>query len=355
MAPERVNDMVTALVQMYEEGGWIPKWPNPTYTNIMIGTHADAVIADAYINGFRDYDVEKAYEAIRKDAYVPPTDDSLHRWGDREWWNGGYEARGGLSYYLKNGYVADDRTNESVARTLEFALSDYCIAQMAKALGKTADYEDLMRRTKNYRYLYNPKTKLFQARNADGSWAGEHSGFTEGANWTYQFCVMQDVQGLIDLMGGNESFAAALDNVFDNGHYRHDNEPGHHYVYLYNYCGRFDKAQERIPEILDTHYRNGADGLSGNDDCGQMSAWYLFSSLGFYPVTPVSGEYALGIPRFPSVRVELPHGKVLTVRAEELKEHRHLPVILFNGKKLDAPFIAIRDLMKGGVLEFKAE
>ena len=157
------------------------------------------------------------------------------------------------------GTVADDRTNESVARTLEFALSDYCIAQMAKALGKTADYEDLMRRAKNYRYLYNPKTKLFQARNADGSWAGEHSGFTEGANWTYQFCVMQDVQGLIDLMGGNESFAAALDNVFDNGHYRHDNEPGHHYVYLYNYCGRFDKAQERIPEILDTHYRNGTD------------------------------------------------------------------------------------------------
>lgn len=143
--------------------------------------------------------------------------------------------------------------------------------------------------------------------------------------------------------------------MFDNGHYRHDNEPGHHYVYLYNYCGRFDKVQERIPEILDTHYRNGADGLSGNDDCGQMSAWYLFSSLGFYPVTPASGEYALGIPRFPSARVELPHGKVLTVRAEGLKEHKHLPVILFNGKKLDAPFIDIRDLMKGGVLEFKAE
>lgn len=201
MAPERVDDMVTALVQMYEEGGWIPKWPNPTYTNIMIGTHADAVIADAYVNGFRDYDVEKAYEAIRKDAYVPPTGDDKSRWGDREWWNGGYEARGGLTNYLKNGYVADDKTNESVARTLEFALSDYCIAQMAKALGKTADYEDLMRRAKSYRYLYNPKTKLFQARNADGSWAGEHSGFTEGANWTYQFCVMQDVQGLIDLMG----------------------------------------------------------------------------------------------------------------------------------------------------------
>lgn len=121
MAPERVDDMVTALVQMYEEGGWIPKWPNPTYTNIMIGTHADAVIADAYINGFRDYDVEKAYEAIRKDAYVPPTDDSLHRWGDREWWNGGYEARGGLSYYLKNGYVRMiGRMNPWLARGICF-------------------------------------------------------------------------------------------------------------------------------------------------------------------------------------------------------------------------------------------
>ena len=353
MAPERVDGMVQALVQMYEEGGWIPKWPNPTYTNIMIGTHADAVIADAYINGFRGYDVEKAYEAIRKDAYVPPAGDSINRWGDREWWNGSYEARGGLSHYLKKGYVADNRTNESVARTLEFALGDYCIAQMAKALGKTADYEDLMRRSKNYRHLYNPKTKLFHARNEDGTWAGEHSGFTEGANWTYQFCVMQDPQGLVDLMGGNAEFAKALDYVFDHGHYRHDNEPGHHYVYLYNYCGRFDKTQERIPQILDTHYQNRPDGLSGNDDCGQMSAWYLFSSLGFYPVTPASGEYALGIPRFSSARIELPGKKTLVVRASGgQKGKASLPVIRFNGKTLDAPFLPIKELLKGGVLEF---
>lgn len=355
MAPERVDDMVQALVQMYEEGGWIPKWPNPTYTNIMIGTHADAVIADAYMNGFRGYDVEKAYEAIRKDAYVPPTDDNKHRWGDREWWNGSYEARSGLTNYMEKGYVADDRTNESVARTLEFALGDYCIAQMAQALGKTADYEDLMRRSKNYRHLYNPKSKLFHARNQDGSWAGEHSGFTEGANWTYQFCVMQDPQGLIDLMGGNASFAEALDYVFDNGHYRHDNEPGHHYVYLYNYCGRFDKAQQRIPEILKANYKSGTDGLSGNDDCGQMSAWYLFSSLGFYPMKPASGEYVLGIPHFRSARIELPNKKTLTIRADGLGEHEILPVVLFNGKKLDAPFIPIKELWKGGVLEFRPE
>lgn len=352
VASERVDDMITSLVQMYEEGGWIPKWPNPTYTNIMIGTHADAVIADAYVNGFRNYDVEQAYKAIHKDAYVPPLYDDKSKWGDRALWNGQYEARGGLTNYLHKGYVASDCTYESVARTLEFALDDYCIAQMAKGLGHTDDYVDLMKRAANYKHLYNSELKFFQARKADGTWDQAHVGFTEGANWTYRFCVMQDVPGMIDLMGGSDAFMQLLDRNFDEKHYRHDNEPGHHYAYLYNYCNRLDKTQSRLRTILKDNYKNAPDGLSSNDDCGQMSAWYLFSALGFYPVTPASGMYALGIPHFEEIRLQLPNKRVLKIRAKGLESYHTLDDVRLNGKALDSPFVKISDLLEGGVLEF---
>lgn len=352
MAPERVDDMIASLVQMYREGGWIPKWPNPSYTNIMVGTHADAVIADAYINGYRGYDAEEAYRAIRKNAFTPPDRDEDFRWGDRHFWNGGYEARGGLTNYLRQGYVASDKTAESVARTLEFALDDYCVARMARELGHSADAEILMRRAQNYRNLYDPRTGFFRARRSDGEWDRGDEGFTEGANWTYRFCVMQDPAGMIELMGGAEAFMRELDRNFDEGHYRHDNEPGHHYVYLYNHCDRLDKTQRRIPRILAANYKNRPDGLSGNDDCGQMSAWYLFSSLGFYPLTPASGEYALGIPRFEEATLELPGGKHLTVKAEGVHAEPTLTRVLFNGRRLDRPFIRVSELLGGGVLEF---
>jgi predicted alpha-1,2-mannosidase len=353
IAPERVNGMVEGLVHIYEEGGWLPKWPNPSYTAIMIASHADAVIADAYINGFRGYNTEKAYEAVRKDAFVAPDSDLYYMWADRALWHGQYEARGGLAYYLSHGWVASDRTKESVSRTLEFALDDYCIAQMAKAMGKTADYDSLMSHSQNYRNLYNPATKFFQARKTDGKWDTDEEGFTEGAKWTYQFCVMQDVPGLIKLMGGDNNFATLLDENFDGNHYCHINEPGHHYVYLYDYCGHLDKAQKRIPGILKDNYKNSIDGLSGNDDCGQMSAWLIFSSMGFYPVTSASGVYALGIPAYKKLSVDLPSGNKLTVLAPDLGTKETLLDISFNGRKLDKPFINISELMKGGTLVFK--
>ena len=318
----------------------------------MIGTHADAVIADAYINGFRGYDVKTAYEAIRKNAYTPPAQDEAFRWKDRAPWNGHYEARGGLTNYIKQGYVSEEKANESVSRTLEFALDDYCIAQMAKALGHKQDYKDLMKRAKNYVNLYNPETGFFQARNLDGSWCDDEKGMTEGAKWTYQFCVMQDVDGLIKLMGGRESFLKKLDQNFDEKHYRHDNEPGHHYVYLYNYCNELAKTQQRIPEILASNYKNQPDGLSGNDDCGQMSAWYLYTCLGFYPVTPASGVYALGIPNFDKATIQLPNNKTLTIIAKNRKNYKTMTDVRLNGKKLSTPFIRIKDLLKGGILEF---
>ncbi len=351
--PDRVNDMIAALVQMYKEGGWIPKWPNPTYTNIMIGTHADAVVADAYVNGFRKYDLETAYRAIRKNAFAAPRND--YRWGDRHYWNGSYEARGGLDNYIKSGYVAADKTNESASRTLEFAMDDYCIAQMAKGLGHLEDYDILMKRSSNYINLFNKETGFFQARNADGSWSKPDEGFTEGGRWTYRFCVMQDVPGLIKLLGGRELFAQELDRNFDEGHYRHDNEPGHHFAYLYNFCNRLDKTQSRIPGIIQKNYQNKPDGLSGNDDCGQMSAWYLFSSLGFYPLVPASGEYALGIPGFKDITIQLPHGKQLKIKAPELGKKEILTKVLYNGKVLDKPFIPVSSMLNGGVLEFRSK
>jgi predicted alpha-1,2-mannosidase len=352
ITPERINDMITALIQMYKEGGWLPKLPNPSYTNIMIGTHADAVIADAFVNGYRNYDVQTAYQAIRKNAFTPPDNDEQSRWGDRQRWNGSYEARGGLTHYIAKGYVADNVTSESVARTLEFALDDYCVAQVAKALGKKADYKILMQRSKNYKNLYNPESGFFQAKNTDGQWSNPNAGFTEGANWTYRFCVMQDVPGLIDLLGGAEKLTEELDKTFDGEHYRHDNEPGHHYVFLYNFCKRLDKTQTRIPKIMEANYQNKPDGLSGNDDCGQMSSWYLFNALGFYPFTPASGKYALGIPHFEEITLTLPNGKTLQVSAPKIKENQPLTHITFNGKTLTEPFISVKDIMKGGVLKF---
>ena len=352
MAPSRINDMITSLINSYEESGRIPKWANPTFTNIMIGTHADAVIADAYVNGYRGYDIQKAYQAIRKDAFEPPLNDESYRWGDRHFWNGGYEARAGLTNYIKSGYVASDKTEESVARTLEFAIDDYCIAQMAKELGYNDDYNILMKHSLNYKNLYNPERGFFQARKSDGSWDSSNIGFTEGANWTYRFCAMQDVPGMIELMGGKDRFIKNLDENFDEGHYRHDNEPGHHYVYLYNHCDRLDKTQSRIPDIISDNYRNKPDGLSGNDDLGQMSAWYLFSALGFYPLTPASGEYAIGIPRFKEVIMDLPDNKKLKITASKISKDGLMTKVKFNGKLLEKPFIKVKDILKGGHLEF---
>lgn len=260
-----------------------------------------------------------------------------------------------MKEYLELGYVAADKTTESVSRTLEFAMDDYCVAQMAKGLGHEEDYQTLMKHARNYLNLYNPQTGFFQARHSDGSWSEMEEGFTEGGRWTYRFCVMQNIPDLIHLMGGNDLFCKELDRNFDEGHYRHDNEPGHHFAYLYDCCGRLDKVQSRIPEILKQHYKNKPDGLSGNDDCGQMSAWYLFSSLGFYPLTPASGEYALGIPHFKEISIQLGQGKKLLIKAPELNEKDCLLRVSWNGKRLEKPFIPIQEIFKGGVLEFRSE
>ena len=361
--PERVPDMITSLLQMYDEGGWIPMWPNPTYSNIMLSTHADSVIADAYVKGFRGFDLNKAYAATYKNAMTPPDGDATNRWIDRAPWTA-YEARGGLTWYKSLGYVPQDKTDESVSRTLEFAYDDFCVAQLAKAVGKMDDYEMFMQRSRNYKNLYDPSIGFMRPKKADGSWDEESwaskedrkPGFTEGSPWTYLFCEMQDIPGMIALMGGNDRFNAKLDENFAGGHYRHDNEPGHHYTYLYNYSGQPWKTQERVRETIASQYHNAPDGLSGNDDCGQMSAWYIFSAMGFYPVTPGSPVYAIGSPLFDRATIMLsgPYkkGPFTVIARNQSKRNKYIQSATLNGKPLRQPFINHTDIANGSTLVF---
>lgn len=361
--PDKVPDMITSLLQMYDEGGWMPKWPNPTYSNIMIGTHADSVIADAYVKGIRGFDLNKAYAATYKDAMTPPGGDATNRWLDRAPWTA-FEGRGGLTWYKSLGYVPQDKTDESVSRTLEFAYDDFCVAQLAQAVGKQDDFEMFMERSRNYRNLYDPASGFMRPKKADGTWdevgwasrEDRKPGFTEGSPWTYLFCEMQDIPGMIALTGGEKKFAARLDENFAGGHYRHDNEPGHHYTYLYDYCNQPWKTQEQVRATMASKYHNSPDGLSGNDDCGQMSAWYIFSAMGFYPVTPGSTVYAIGSPLFQKATIMLdkPYNKgMFTVIAKnQSPRNKYIQSATLNGKPLNKPFINHADIVSGSTLVF---
>jgi len=362
--PDRVNAMITAMLQMYKEGGRLPMWPNPAETNIMISTHANAVIADAYVKGIRGYNVKLAYEALLKDAMVPPDNDTSLAYGDRDLWTG-YEARAGLTAFNSIGYVPFGKTAESVSRTIEYSSDNYSVAQMAKALGKTSDYNKLLAWSKNYKNLYDPNSGFLVPRLADGSFVhfnpkdklGRQDGFTEGDQWTYLFGAMQDVPGMIEMMGGNEKFIAKLDENFNGNHYRHDNEPGHHYAYLYDYCGQPWKTQELIRKHTAENYRNEPLGINGNEDCGQMAAWYIFGVMGFYPVTPASGIYAIGAPQFPKLTMHFKANnqpKTFTIIANNLTAaNKYIQRVHLDGKAIDHPFISHAAIINGHQLVFE--
>jgi predicted alpha-1,2-mannosidase len=362
--PQRVNDMITAMLQMYKEGGRLPMWPNPAETNIMISLHADAVIADAYIKGFRGFDAKLAYEAVMKDATIPPVNDTLLAYGDRDKWTG-FEARAGLTAYKKLGYVPFGKTAESVSRTIEYSVDDYAIAQFAKALGKTNDYNRMLKQSNNYKNLFDARSGFFLPKNADGKFhtfnpkdkMGRQDGFTEGDQWTYAFGAMHDAPGMIKLMGGNEKFAAKLDENFLDKHYHHDNEPGHHYIFLYDYCGQPWKTQELVRKHTTENFRNQPLGINGNEDCGQMAAWYIFGVMGFYPVVPGSGMYAIGAPQFPQLTLHYSVNgtpKTLQVTADKISEaNKYIQKVSLDGKQLDTPFISHRDIVNGSKLVFE--
>ncbi|WP_033147530.1 GH92 family glycosyl hydrolase [Prevotella sp. P6B1] len=338
IAPDKAADMMQSLVTMYEQGGWLPIFPCwNSYTAAMIGDHCSAVLADAYIKGIRNFDIEKAYEAMRKNAFETPANYNDYKNG---------MGRRALTSYLKYGYIPLEdgvkeafHQDEQTSRTLEYAFDDFAVAQLAKAMGKDKDYQELMRRSENWRNVINPKTGYCDGRHApkqvsrkktDGGKFENNTDFihrksyiTEGATCHYTWYVPQNVEGLIDMLGGKEKFETKLDSMFTEGRYWHGNEPCHQIPWLYDYIGKREKTIERVAHILDTEYNDTPGGLSGNDDAGQMSAWYVFGSIGFYPVCPATDRYMLAAPRFQKVTLNMEKGRKFTITPNSLPLHRN--------------------------------
>lgn len=358
ISPTKSGAMMQSLVRMYEQGGWLPIFPCwNSYTAAMIGDHCASVLADAYVKGIRNFDAEKAYEAMRKNAFETPA-------SVEEYKNG--MGRRALQSYLKYGYIPLEdevsdafHTNEQVSRTLEYAYDDFCVAQMAKALGKNDDYKVLMARSENWRNVLNPQTGYVDGRYADGRFQNEVSPFqkqkfiTEGAPCHYSWYVPQNPKGLIEAMGGREQFVSKLDSMFTEGRYWHGNEPCHQVAYMFNYAGEPWRTQKYVRHILDTEYLDDAGGLSGNDDAGQMSAWLLFSYMGFYPVCPAMPYYMIGSPVFQKLTLNLENGKAFTIIAENASsENIYIQRAELNGQPYTHNYLLHEDIMKGGELYF---
>ena len=363
MVPEKVDGFVTSLVEQGEAQGFLPiwgLWGKETYT--MIANHGVSVIAEAYRKGFRGFDAERAFNMVKRTQTVSHPHKS-------NWEN-----------YMKHGYFPTDLTEvESVSSTLESVYDDYAAADMAKRMGKEEDAAYFSKRADFYKNLFDTQTQFMRPRNANGTWKtpfdpsevahAESKGgdYTEGNAWQYTWHVQHDVPGLIALFGGEEAFLNKLDSVFTVelkttqadvtgliGQYAHGNEPSHHVTYLYAMAGRPERTQELIRQIFDTQYRPEPDGLCGNDDCGQMSAWYMFSAMGFYPVDPVSGNYVFGAPQLPKIVLNLADGKTFTVIAEGISdENKYVESITLNGEPYTKNYITHEDILKGGTLVFK--
>lgn len=373
--PMRAADMMRSLVTKYMQGGWMPIFPCwNSYTAAMIGDHCASVIADAYVKGIRDFDVEKAYEGLRKNAFCEPET-------YEEYVNG--MGRRALSSYKRVGFIPLEDSvkeafhqNEQVSRTLEYAYDDFALAQLAKALGKKDDYKELTRRSGNYVNVFDFRTGWVNGRHENGTFASsdevellkepERHGnptsltpctfstfITEGLPVHYSWYVPHDVSGLIKCMGGARRFEEKLDSMFDCSLYWHGNEPCHQIAYLYDFIGKQEKCARVVRRILETEYMNEPGGLSGNDDAGQMSAWYIFSSLGFYPVCPGTDRYYLSCPVFRRADIKVGRDKRFTVvRDGDLSDDTSLRGVYLNGKRLKRTFITHDEIMRGGVLEF---
>ena len=327
IAPEESADMMQSLVTMYEEGGWLPIFPCwNSYTAAMIGDHCSAVLADAYVKGIRDFDYKKAYEGMRKNAFETPANFDDYKNG---------MGRRALTSYLKYGYIPLEdgvkeafHQDEQTSRTLEYAFDDFAVAQLAKAIGKDNDYKELMRRSENWRNVINPKTGYCDGRHQNGKFENNtdfihrKSYITEGATCHYTWYVPQNVEGLVEVLGGPQKFESKLDSLFSEGRYWHGNEPCHQIAYLYDFIGKREKTIERVAHILDTEYNDTPGGLSGNDDAGQMSAWYIFSSMGFYPVCPATDRYMLSAPRFQKITLNLQNNKKFVITPTSFPKDR---------------------------------
>ncbi|TFB31883.1 GH92 family glycosyl hydrolase [Pedobacter alluvionis] len=357
LKPDLTNDFANSLVLKGQQGGWLPIFPCwNNYTAAMIGDHVTAFLASAYNKGIRGFDVKEAYRLMRQNAFQMP--DSA------DYLNG--KGRRGINSYLKYGYIPMEDSipdafhkREQVSRTLEYAYDDYALATVAKDLGKTADYKQLMERASNYKNVFDQQVGMARGRFANGSWYKpfypdrRESYITEGTPRQYTFYVPHDMPGLIKLMGGSKNLENELDSLFDKKEYWHGNEPGHQIPFLYNYTAAPWKTQLQVSHILAEEYDDGAGGLSGNDDAGQMSAWYVFEAMGFYPVDPVSGNYQLTSPLFTQTVISFNNGKKLTITAiKKSKKSIYSSKIIFNGKPFTKNQITHQSLIQGGKLIF---
>jgi predicted alpha-1,2-mannosidase len=358
--PPRELDMVKSLIAKGEQGGFLPIYPAwNSYTSEMIGDHAGAVIVDAYAKGIRDFDIHEAYRLMRKNATELPATHALYVDG---------RGRRALDSYLKYGYIPlEDKVpegfyhqNEQVSRTLEYAYDDFLVGELAGALGAAQDAALFHRRAQNYRNVIDPKTGFARGRHADGSWdspfdpAVKYRYITEGLPFQYTFFVPQDLPGLIDLVGGKEVFIHKLDALFAGGYYDHGNEPSHHLAYLYDNAGAAWKTQAHVRKVMETLYSDTPAGLAGNDDCGQMSAWYVMSALGFYPVTPGTPVYEIGTPLFDEATIRLESGKQFRIRAEGASGGKqYIRSATLNGVPLKRSWIRHSEIVAGGELVFE--
>ena len=349
-----VNDMIRSMLDMYDSTGELPIWPLASgETGTMIGYHAVSVIADAYLKGIRGYDADKALEAMIRSSNI---------------------NKKGSDYYTAQGYIPSNIKRESVSCTLEYAYDDWAIARMAQAMGRDDIFGEYARRALNYVNVFDGSTCFFRGRQSDGNWSAPFEEFatgrdyTEATPWHYRFFVPHDVNGLIQLFGSREAFIREMDRLFTlesdemqldvsdvtglMGQYAHGNEPSHHMAYLYNYVGQPWKTQELTRRLLHEMYAPTPEGIIGNEDCGQMSAWYVFSSLGFYPVCPGSNEFALTAPQFPKAVVRLANGRTLTVTADNPRRSVYIASVALDGKPIDRNYITYDELMQGGELHF---
>jgi len=354
---KRTSDFVQSMIRKGEQGGWLPVFPCwNSYTAAMIGDHVTAFIAGAYAKGIREYDAEQAYALMRKNAFQTPADSQVYKNG---------MGRRALTSYLRYGFIPMEDSvpdafhkKEQVSRTLEYAFDDYALSVMAKRLKRKKDFRLLHRRAFNYKKIFDPSSGMMRGRFTNGLWASSfhpdirETYITEGTPRQYTFYVPQDLNGLAALMGGTGKLEDALDSLFLKQEYWHGNEPGHQIPFLYNFTASPWKTQKAVRHILDEEYSDGPGGLSGNDDAGQMSAWYMFAAMGFYPVNPVSGEYQLTVPLFDSIVIRGEGNKRFEVRT-----HRNgvqggfISRVEWNNKVYDKNFITYSMIKNGGQLE----
>lgn len=350
--PELVCDMVNSMLDMYDSTGELPVWSLASgETGCMIGYHAVSVITDAYMKGLDCFDAEKALTAMVNSTGTP---------------------RKGADIYAETGYIPSNSKSESVSCTIEYSYDDWCIARMAEKLGNDSIAKKYYQRALNYNNVFDGSTRFFRGRKSDGNWQRPFNpnavsrDLTEATPWQYRFGAMHDVNGMIDMFGGNDSFLAALDSIFVApemvgdlsditgliGQYSHGNEPSHHIAYLYNYVGKPWKTQEWTRRLLDEMYQPTPEGLCGNEDCGQMSAWYIMTALGLYPVTPGSNEFAITTPLFEKATIKLPNDTTLTILANNPAKNKYIEKVSLNGKEINSNFIDYSDVMAGGELVF---